>query len=335
MNIYMKRVVTKAVIVVSLFMGIWGSVSVADACDVMVISAYHESFFRTPEMNGEIEEVLGADCALTYVYLDALTEPAGVETKAQEAYLQYQAIQPDGVIAIGEEAQVSFVVPYLREKVKTPVIFSSVFFPEVYEYPASNVSGIRLHTPVEDAILFTQQLVPEVKTLGFLFSNEASAHAAIEQISREKDTYPVDVLDPVVVTTAEEAVKQAAVLKDQCDALYIGPINILLRPASKALSSEKLLFSAIKRAYGKATLTNIDYFVEAGLLCAVKEFAQEQGQVAAEMLQQAMSGTPIAELSITQNQFGQRILNKTVLKELGITPSRQVLTGVDIVETMK
>jgi hypothetical protein len=28
-------------------------------------------------------------------------------------------------------------------------------------------------------------------------------------------------------------------------------------------------------------------------------------------------------------------LNKTVLKELGITPSRQLLTGVEIVETMK
>jgi hypothetical protein len=53
------------------------------------------------------------------------------------------------------------------------------------------------------------------------------------------------------------------------------------------------------------------------------------------MLQKAMSGTPLADLPITQNQFGQRIVNKTTLKELGITPSRQVLTGVEIVETIE
>jgi ABC-type uncharacterized transport system substrate-binding protein len=58
----------------------------------------------------------------------------------------------------------------------------------------------------------------------------------------------------------------------------------------------------------------------------------EPGLVAAEMLQKAMSGTPVAELPITQTQFGRRFVNKTVLKELGITPSHQILTGVEIVE---
>jgi hypothetical protein len=55
-------------------------------------------------------------------------------------------------------------------------------------------------------------------------------------------------------------------------------------------------------------------YFEAGFLCTVRDFGHEQGQVAAEMLQKAMSGTPLTELPITQNQFGQRILNKTVLK---------------------
>ncbi len=62
--------------------------------------------------------------------------------------------------------------------------------------------------------------------------------------------------------------------------------------------------------YGKATFTNLQYHIEAGLLCGVKEFPQEQGQVAAEMLQKAMSGTPVIELPITQTQFGQRIVKK-------------------------
>jgi hypothetical protein len=82
---------------------------------------------------------------VTYVYLDALTEPQGVETKAQEAFRQYQAMQPDGVIAVGDDAQSAFVVPYLREKVKTPVMFCGIPSPEKFDYPAANVSGISLH----------------------------------------------------------------------------------------------------------------------------------------------------------------------------------------------
>jgi ABC-type uncharacterized transport system substrate-binding protein len=333
MNSYMKRVIMMTAIAASLFMGIGGSVSAADAYNVMVVSSYHDSFPYTLEVNEGIEEVLGAECALTYVYLDVLTDPQGVEAKAQEAFRQYQTLQPDGVIALGDDAQALFVVPYLREKVETPVMFCGIFFPEAYDYPASNVSGIIVRAPIEDAIVFAQQLVPEIATIGFLFGDEPSSHAVIEQISREKDSYPVTVVDPVMVTTPEEAVEQTTALKDQCDALYIGPISSPVSTTSGPLASETLLFTAIREAFGKATFTNLQHYIEAGLLCGVKEFPQEQGQVAAEMLQKTMSGTPVSELPITQSQFGQRILNKTVLKEMGIAPSRQVLTGVEIIET--
>jgi ABC-type uncharacterized transport system substrate-binding protein len=321
-----------AVLAISVFMGIWGHADAADACKVLVVSSYHESFFDTPNTNASIEEVLGAACTMTYLYLDTLTHPAGAETRAQEAYLQYQTIQPDGVIAVGEQAQEAFVVPYLREKVKTPVMFCGIPSPEKYGYPAANVSGISLHEPVGDAIVFAQQLVPEIATVGLLFADEPPAHNVIKQITSERDTYPVTLLDPVVVTTAEEAVEQAAVLKDQCDALFIGPITKVVGADNAAFPSEQVLFAAIRQAFGKTTFTIFSPYIEAGLLCGVGRVSEEQGLVAAEMLQKAMSGTPLAELPITQNQFGQRVVNKTVLKELGITPSRQLLTGVEIVE---
>jgi ABC-type uncharacterized transport system substrate-binding protein len=242
-------------------------------------------------------------------------------------------MQPDGVIAAGEAAQEAFVVPYLREKVKTPVIFIGIPSPEKFGYPAANVSGIRLHEPINDTIMFAQQLVPEIATVGLLFADEPPAHNVIKQIASERDTYPVTLLDPVVVTTAEEAVEQAAVLKDQCDALFIGPISKVVGADSGDFPSEQLLFAAIRQAFGKATLGTASPYVEAGLLCAVGVVMEESPLVGGEMLQQAMSGTPFAELPIRQEQLGKRIVNKTVLKELGITPSRQLLMGVEIVET--
>ncbi len=168
-----------------------------------------------------------------------------------------------------------------------------------------------------------------------MFGDEPPAYNVIKQIASERDTYPITVLDPVIATTAEEAVEQAAVLKDQCDALFIGPISVLVDVASDAFASEQVLLAAIRQAFDKPTFATMPAYIEAGLLGGVGRVMEEPGQVAAEMLQQAMSGTPLAELPIRQTQFGQRIVNKTVLKELGITPSRQMLTGAEIVETIQ
>jgi hypothetical protein len=83
MNISMRRAVMMAVIAISVFMGIWGH---ADACKVLVVSSYHESFFDTHLVKASIAEVLGAECAVTYWFLEGLTDPSGVEAKGQEAY---------------------------------------------------------------------------------------------------------------------------------------------------------------------------------------------------------------------------------------------------------
>jgi ABC-type uncharacterized transport system substrate-binding protein len=211
-------------------------------------------------------------------------------------------------------------------------MFAAIPSPEKFDYPAANVSGIMIHEPIGDSILFAQQLVPEIATVGLLFADEPPAYNVIKQIDSERDTYPVTLLEPVIAKTAEEAVEQAAALKDQCDALFIGPITKVVSVDNAAFPSEQVLFAAIRQAFGKATFSIMPAYVEAGLLGGVGRVMDEPGLVAAEMLQKAMSGTPIAELPITQTQFTQRIVNKTVLKELGITPSRQMLTGVEIVE---
>ena len=232
MNISMRRAVMMAVLAISVFMGIWGHADAADACKVLVVSTYHESFFATPVLNASIEEGLGPACAVTYRYLEALTDPSGVDAKAREVFAHYQTMQPDGVIAGGEEAQAAFVVPYLREKVKTPVMFNGFPSPEKFGYPAANVSGIKLHEPINDAIVFAQQLVPEIATVGLLFADEPPAHNVIKQIASERDTYPVTLLDPVVVTTAEEAVEQMELLGHNFFVYFDveeGQINVLYR----------------------------------------------------------------------------------------------------------
>jgi hypothetical protein len=46
-----------------------------------------------------------------------------------------------------------------------------------------------------------------------------------------------------------------------------------------------------------------------------------------------MKGTPINQIPITVNKYGKRMLNVTVMKDLGIKPKRRVLVGTQLVKT--
>jgi ABC-type uncharacterized transport system substrate-binding protein len=328
---YVGKLLIIATFTLYLFMGIGGHVGAAAACNVLVVMGTEETFFRSIEIKAGIEDTIGDQCDMTYMYLDSLSQPEGVEAKAQKAYAQYQAMQPDGVIATNDETQQYFVIPYLKDKVETPVMFAQIFAPpDVYGYPASNVSGIRSHWPVQDALVFAQQLVPSITKVGFLVGDEIAGHSQIQQIEREKETYPVTMLDPVLAKTPGEAVSQAKALKEQCDALYIGPISSLM-----TAPGDQSLLADIGNAFGKVTLTNIMQYVEAGVLCGVKDFGEEQGRVASTMLLQAMQGTPVSELPITKNQYGGRLMNVATLKALGIRPSQSALAGVELIRSAK
>jgi ABC-type uncharacterized transport system substrate-binding protein len=51
------------------------------------------------------------------------------------------------------------------------------------------------------------------------------------------------------------------------------------------------------------------------------------------MLVKATKGTPIKHIPITKNKYGKRMLNVTVMQELGIRPKRRVLVGTELVKT--
>ena len=76
-----------------------------------------------------------------------------------------------------------------------------------------------------------------------------------------------------------------------------------------------------------------DFHVRNGVLCAVVKSGNAQGRVSAQMLLKAIKGTPIKHIPITVNKYGKRMLNVTVMKELGIRPKRRVLIGTELVRT--
>lgn len=145
----------------------------------------------------------------------------------------YQTLQPDGVIAADDDAQAMFVVPFLKDKVKTPVMFNNDSA-EKYGFPASNVSGILERAHVRESLAFAKQLIPAIRTACFLTNDVPAGRALRNQVEEEKETYPakVSVFHQVKSTREMEALVKGG--RSACDTILIdsleGMVDYAARP---------------------------------------------------------------------------------------------------------
>jgi ABC-type uncharacterized transport system substrate-binding protein len=299
---------------------------------VLVVMSYDDAFPWETEIREGIDSILKNQCEATYFYLDSRNNLKAVKEKAKQAYDLYQKLQPDGVIAADDDAQTFFVVPYLKDKVKIPVIFCGVNeAPEKYGYPASNVTGVLEVVHFSESISLLQQLVPSVKTVGYMVRDDPTGHAFLNQAKKESDTYSAKSVAFKTPKTLIEAVEIAKSLRNDCDALFIEVIEGITDINGKPVS-EKESIPLVAKAFGKPIFCSNKYTVKRGALCAMIKLGQEQGTLSAEMLLNAMSGKSISEIPIIRNRKGKAIINITALKEFGIKPQPNVLVNAELVK---
>ncbi len=306
--------------------GVFGVQVFGEAAEykILVVMGYNENVAFGKEYKNGIESVLGDQAEIRYISLDVMQNPEGTKNKAQAAYQEFQSFQPDGVIAMDDETQILFVLPYLKDKVDIPIMFGAIRAePDEYGYPTSHISGIVARPFLREGFLFLQQLVPSVKTVTFLLPNTPGAQAVAKLIEQQKETFSVQLSDNIVVNTPEEAVAKVTEAKDQLDALVIAPVF------------NKETIQQVVRAFGKPTLVDFRQPLEYGILCAVVVDGSEHGKTAANMLLQALQGVPVSELPVTVNKYGKRMINATAMQQLGIKPRRQALLGTELIRTVE
>jgi hypothetical protein len=93
---------------------------------VLAVFSYEETHQNTIHCKKGIEAVLGGLCEIRYFYMNTKMNFSSGPVKAKEAFALYQEFRPDGVIATEDDAQSMFVLPYLKDRVKTPVTFCAV-----------------------------------------------------------------------------------------------------------------------------------------------------------------------------------------------------------------
>jgi ABC-type uncharacterized transport system substrate-binding protein len=300
---------------------------------VLVVMSYHETHPLEAEMREGIESVFRGKAEIHYAYLDTKYNPHRGGEKGAKAYALYRELRPDGVIAADDDAQSLFVVPYLRERVGTPVMFCGVNAEHSrYGYPASNVSGILELSHVSESIAFLQQLVPSARRIAFMAPDDTTGRMYKKQVESEARSYSATALPFRLVKSLDEAKRIVARLRMQSDALFLLSMASI-RGTADTHPGDREIFSALSREYGKPVISTDDFTIRHGLLCGVAKSGREQGAVAAKMLLQAMSGTPVRRIPVTSNYEGKRMINVTVMRSLGIRPRPLVLRGAELVKT--
>ena len=300
---------------------------------ILVVMSYEAENPWCLQIKEGIDSVLAGTNELQYFYMETKRNLLGGVQKAQEALEVYKRFRPDGVIAADDNAQSMFVVPYLKDRVKTPIMFCGVNeAPQKYGYPASNVSGILEHNFIRESIAFAKQLIPSIKTVGFLAKDSPSGQAILKQVENESQTYLAKNVGFELVRTTKEMLPVLEKLKKTSDLLYVEATNGILDDKNVPLNNKQVT-GIIAKSYNKPIIGSNTFHVRYGALCAVVKSGNAQGRKSAAMLLKAMQGTPIQKLPITVNKYGKRMLNVTVMKEFGISPKRRVLVGTELVKT--
>ncbi|MBU0992363.1 MAG: ABC transporter substrate-binding protein [Proteobacteria bacterium] len=302
---------------------------------VLVVMSYEKSYPWVVEIKAGIDSFLKAECQIQYFYMNTKTDFVNGPQKGRQAYDLYLTYHPDGVIVADDDAQAMFVVPYLKDKVNTPVIFCGVnMAPDVYGYPAKNVSGIIEREPMKESLLFLTELMPSVKSFSFISKDSPTAHAVERQLLAEKENYPIIFLGSETVTTLNQAIQATQRLNNSCDALLYVTMEGLSDNNNKPLSDKEIMPVIIKNFNGPV-ITNATYRVGYGALCAVVKSGDEHGRLAGELLLQAMHGKPVSDIPIKKNEFGRRIINVDTMHKLGITPKPSLIRSAMLIRSKK
>lgn len=303
---------------------------VAAEYKVLVVMSYEEDNPWVKEIREGIDGVLKPSADITYFHMNTKADRQGGPRKAEEAFALFQSLQPNGVISADDDAQEMFVLPYLKNTT-TPVMFNGVnAAAEKYGFPNAHVSGVLERAHIRESLAFFKQIVPKAQNACFMTADVPPGIALRTQVESEKSGYPMTVAGFHLIRDNAQIKALGRSLTTQCDVLFVDSLEGIVNPSGKTQTFREV-FEVLQQAYSKPILAGNRYQVEQGAWAAVVKTGQEQGELSAEMLLQAMRGKPAGSIPVTRNSRGQRVINITALERHGIVPKPTALRGAALV----
>lgn len=196
-----------------------------------------------------------------------------------------------------------------------PIIFSAVTDPVSaklvtnLEKPEGNVTGTSDAIPVDEVFELCQELTPEVKTFGFLYTtSEVNSQSVVEEAKTLAADYGYDYEEVAITNTSE--LKQAAYsLAGKVDAIYT--------PIDNSIASAMTVLSEVGKETKVPVYVGADSMVMDGAYATVGINYEDLGRQTGDMVAEVLNGKAIRDLPVaTLNEF-QKVINKTTAKAIG------------------
>lgn len=196
-----------------------------------------------------------------------------------------------------------------------PIIFSAVTDPVAaklvtnLEKPEGNVTGTSDAIPVDEVFELCQELTPEVKTFGFLYTtSEANSQSVVEEAKALAPDYGYDYEEVAITNTSE--LKQAAYsLAGKVDAIYT--------PIDNSIASAMTVLSEVGKETKVPVYVGADSMVMDGAYATVGINYEDLGRQTGDMVAEVLNGKAIRDLPVATLDEFQKVINKTTAKAIG------------------
>ncbi|MDF2557532.1 MAG: transporter substrate binding protein [Bacillales bacterium] len=189
------------------------------------------------------------------------------------------------------------------------------------EKPGTNVSGTSDMSPIKEQVALLKQLVPNAKTIGFLY-NSSEDNSKLQVEIAEKSAKELGYsTKSMTVTNTNDVAQTMEVLAAQVDALYI--------PTDNTLASAMATVGKIAKEKKIPVITGESNMTMEGGLATVGIDYYKLGQQTAKMAVQVLSKkVKVQNLPVQTQSDPQVVINKMMAEVLGITVPNELKSAL-------
>ncbi len=306
---------------------------------VLIVQSYNPEFIWTHNVNIGIREALeGLPVTFEVFYMDAKRRPAPAQLRArtEEALRLIEKLAPDVVVTVDDVAQEYLVKPYLKSRASPQVIFCGVNAPLTkYEFPTSNVSGVRERWHYREGIALLKRLVPSLKTVAVLGDASETGLYVSEDLLAEKNQigpYPLELVGVENVRTFQEWQRRVLYYQKHADALALTLYHTLSDERTGRTVPPDEVMAWTNAHNDKPTLGFFESSEEHGMLCGVLESGTEQGYLAGQMVRTLlMEGGDASSLPVRANTRGVIMVNVRTAEKLKLHLPYDIIEAAGVV----
>ncbi|PKK89683.1 MAG: hypothetical protein CVV64_12825 [Candidatus Wallbacteria bacterium HGW-Wallbacteria-1] len=277
---------------------------------VLVVHSYHAGYSWTDSIDAGINEAFkGSDAQITSHFMDTKrnTSEEFMQNAGKLCDAEVAALKPAVVITTDDNAQLYFAKNYAgREGAPTFVFCGVNSEPELFGFPAVNVTGVLERPFFDKSIDMLRKINPSIRKIGCISDSGITGKTTMGQITSDK----VEIIGKRLCGTFDEWKAAIMEFNGKVDAIAILLYHTIReKPGdTTSMSPEKVMEWTMQNT-ALPTVGFWEFAVNDGALCAIAASGADHGLNAGKMAQQIIGGKKASEVPVITSSKGLIMLN--------------------------